>query len=49
MSRLEIVCPRRIERNVFKTIARGFRRFENFRIGIRFFLGGLDLNPRKCL
>lgn len=32
-----------------KTIARGFRRFENFRIAILFFLGKLDLNPRKCL
>jgi transposase len=32
-----------------KTIARGFRRFENFRIAILFFLGALDLNPRKCL
>lgn len=28
-----------------KTIARGFRRFENFRIAILFFLGGLELNP----
>jgi transposase len=32
-----------------KTIARGFRRFENFRVAILFFLGGLELNPRKCL
>ena len=32
-----------------KTIARGFRKFENFRIAILFFLGKLDLNPRKCL
>ena len=31
-----------------KTVARGFRRFENFRIAILFFLGKLDLNPRKC-
>ena len=30
-----------------KTVARGFRRFENFRIAILFFLGKLDLNPRK--
>jgi transposase len=28
-----------------KTIARGFRRFENFRVAILFFLGGLELNP----
>jgi transposase len=32
-----------------KTIARGFRRFENFRSAILFFLGALDLQPRKCL
>jgi transposase len=31
-----------------KTIARGFRRFENFKIAILFFLGKLDLYPRKC-
>jgi transposase len=30
-----------------KTIARGFRRFENFRIAILFFLGGLELKPHK--
>jgi transposase len=30
-----------------KTIARGFRRFENFRIAILFFLGGLQLKPLK--
>ena len=28
-----------------KTIARGFRRFENFRVAILFFLGKLQLNP----
>jgi transposase len=28
-----------------KTIARGFRRFESFRIAILFFLGGLELSP----
>ncbi len=28
-----------------KTIARGFRKFENFRVAILFFLGGLELNP----
>jgi transposase len=32
-----------------KTAARGFRKFENFRIAILFFHGKLDLNPRKCL
>lgn len=32
-----------------KTVARGFRRFENFRVAILFFLGRLDLHPRKCL
>lgn len=31
-----------------KTIARGFRRFENFRIAILFFLGKLELSPYKC-
>ncbi len=31
-----------------KTIARGFRTFQNFRIAILFFLGKLELNPRKC-
>ena len=31
-----------------KTVARGFRRFENFRIAIMFFLGKLDLYPLKC-
>lgn len=31
-----------------KTVARGFRRFENFKVAILFFLGKLDLNPRKC-
>lgn len=31
-----------------KTVARGFRTFEGFRIAILFFLGKLDLNPRKC-
>lgn len=30
-----------------KTVARGFRQFENFRIAILFFLGKLELNPRK--
>jgi transposase len=30
-----------------KTIARGFRRFENFRIAILFFLGKLDLKPHR--
>ena len=30
-----------------KTVARGFRRFENFRIAILFFLGKLELHPRK--
>jgi transposase len=30
-----------------KTVARGFRRFENFRVAILFFLGKLELNPRK--
>jgi transposase len=30
-----------------KTVARGFRRFENFRIAILFFLGKLELNPCK--
>jgi transposase len=28
-----------------KTIARGFRRFENFKVAILFFLGKLNLNP----
>lgn len=28
-----------------KTVARGFRRFENFRIAILFFLGKLELDP----
>ena len=28
-----------------KTVARGFRQFENFRIAILFFLGKLELNP----
>lgn len=32
-----------------KTVARGFRRFESFRIAILFFHGKLDLYPRKCL
>lgn len=31
-----------------KFVARGFRRFENFRIAILFFLGKLDLYPHKC-
>lgn len=31
-----------------KTVARGFRRFESFRIAILFFLGKLDLYPHKC-
>jgi len=31
-----------------KTVARGFRRFDNFRVAILFFLGKLELNPRKC-
>jgi transposase len=30
-----------------KTVARGFRQFESFRIAILFFLGKLELNPRK--
>jgi transposase len=30
-----------------KTIARGFRRFENFKVAILFFLGKLNLNPRN--
>ena len=30
-----------------KTVARGFRQFESFRIAILFFLGRLELNPRK--
>lgn len=30
-----------------KTIARGFRKFENFRIAILFFLGNLDLYPQE--
>ena len=30
-----------------KTVARGFRRFENFRVAILFFLGRLDLSPRR--
>ena len=30
-----------------KTIARGFRKFENFRVAILFFLGKLDLYPRN--
>lgn len=30
-----------------KTIARGFRKFENFRIAILFFLGKLDLYPQE--
>ncbi len=29
-----------------KTVARGFRQFENFRTAILFFLGKLELNPR---
>jgi transposase len=31
-----------------KTVARGFRRFESFRIAILFFQGKLDLSPHKC-
>jgi transposase len=30
-----------------KTIARGFRKFDAFRVAILFFLGGLELYPRK--
>jgi transposase len=30
-----------------KTIARGYRQFQNFRIAILFFLGKLELSPRK--
>ena len=30
-----------------KTVARGFRKFDNFRIAILFFLGKLELNPHK--
>lgn len=29
-----------------KTAARGFRRFENYRLAVLFFFGGLDLNPQ---
>jgi transposase len=31
-----------------KTVARGFRKFESFRVAILFFLGKLDLSPRNC-
>jgi transposase len=31
-----------------KFVARGFRRFENFRVAILFFLGKLNLYPQKC-
>ncbi len=31
-----------------KTVARGYRRFQNFRIAILFFLEKLDLSPQKC-
>ncbi len=31
-----------------KTIGRGYRRFENFRVAILFFCGGLDLKPHKA-
>ena len=31
-----------------KAVARGFRRFDNFRIAILFFLGKLNLYPLKC-
>jgi transposase len=31
-----------------KFVARGFRRFENFRVAILFYLGKLDLYPHKC-
>jgi transposase len=31
-----------------KFVARGFRRFDNFRVAILFFLGKLDLYPQKC-
>ncbi|WP_456408498.1 transposase, partial [Caldithrix abyssi] len=30
-----------------KTVGRGFRKFENFRIAILFFLGKLDLFPQE--
>ncbi len=30
-----------------KFVTRGFRRFENFRVAIFFFLGKLDLYPHK--
>jgi len=30
-----------------KTVARGFRQFQNFRVAILFFLGKLELHPRK--
>jgi hypothetical protein len=30
-----------------KTCARGYRKFESFRVAILFFLGKLDLNPHK--
>ena len=29
-----------------KSIGRGFRRFENFRVAILFYYGGLDLYPQ---
>jgi len=31
-----------------KTVARGFRKFESFRIAVLFFLGKLDISPHKC-
>ena len=31
-----------------KTIGRGYRKFENFRVAILFFCGGLDLKPHKA-
>jgi len=30
-----------------KTIGRGYRRFENFRVAILFFCGGLSLYPQR--
>ena len=30
-----------------KTVGRGYRKFENFRIAILFLCGGLDLKPYK--
>jgi len=47
---LFIPCPMSRENygkiKEIKTIGRGYRRFENFRIAILFFCGGLDLYPQ---